>query len=129
MTAWTNEELDQISNAEELEIAPRQPNGALRKPLPVWVVRVGDSLYIRSYRGRAGVWFRAVQATHEGRIRVGGVEKDVLFIEETDPAINDHIDAAYRAKYGHSPYVTPMVSAEARATTLRMMPHIRPPGG
>ncbi|MFC1464695.1 MAG: DUF2255 family protein [Candidatus Brachytrichaceae bacterium NZ_4S206] len=123
MTTWTNEELDKIGNAEELEIAPRQRDGTLRKPLPIWVVHVGDGLYVRSYRGRAGAWFRAVQDTHEGHIRAGDVEKDVVFSEETDPTINDRIDAAYRAKYGRYPqYVAPMVTPEVRMTTLKLMP-------
>lgn len=123
MASWTNQELNKIGNAEELEIAPRQPDGKLRKPLPVWVVRVGDNLYVRSYRGRAGAWFRAAQATHAGRIRAGGVKTDVVFIEENDPAINDQIDAAYHAKYGRYPqYVAPMVTPEVRATTLRLTP-------
>lgn len=123
MTPWTDEELDRIGNAEELEIAPRRPNGQLRKPLPIWVVRVGDDLYVRSYRGRAGAWYRAALATHEGRIRAGGVEKDVVFVEETDPGLNDQIDAAYRAKYGRYPqYVAPMVTPEVRATTLKLAP-------
>jgi hypothetical protein len=29
----------------------------------------------------------------------GGVEKEVTFVEETEPGINDEIDAAYRTKY------------------------------
>ncbi|MCC9074627.1 DUF2255 family protein [Litorilinea aerophila] len=123
MTPWTDEELNRIGNAEELEIAPRRPNGQLRTPLPIWVVRVGDDLYVRSYRGRAGAWYRAALATHEGRIRAGGVEKDVVFVEETDPGLNDQIDAAYRAKYGRYPqYVAPMVTPEVRATTLKLAP-------
>ncbi|BCX03446.1 MAG: hypothetical protein KatS3mg053_1384 [Candidatus Roseilinea sp.] len=123
MNAWTKEELNKIGNAEEMEIAPRQPDGTLRKPLPVWVVRVNDNLYVRSYRGHAGAWFRAAQTTHEGRIRAGGVEKEVVFIEESDPAINDRIDAAYRAKYGRYPqYVAPMVTPEVRSTTLKIIP-------
>jgi hypothetical protein len=124
MSAWTSEELDRIGNAEELEIAPRQPDGRLRKPLPIWVVRVGDGLYVRSYRGRAGAWYRAAQATHTGRIWAGGVEKDVVFVEEADPALNDQIDAAYRVKYNRYPqYVAPMVTPEVRATTLKLIPH------
>lgn len=123
MSTWTSEELDRIGNAEELEIAPQQPDGKLRKPLPIWVVRVGDDLYVRSYRGRAGAWYRAAQATHAGRIWIGGVGKDVVFVEEADPATNDRIDTAYRSKYSRYPqYVDPMVTAEARATTLRLEP-------
>jgi hypothetical protein len=47
----------------------------------------------------------------------------VVFVEETDPGLNDQIDAAYRAKYGRYPqYVAPMVTPEVRATTLKLAP-------
>jgi len=103
MTAWTNDELTKIGSAEELEIASLRRDGTLRKPVIIWVVRVDDDLYVRSYRGRAGAWFRGTQVRHEGRIWAGGVEKDVSFVEETNPAINDQIDDAYRTKYHHLP--------------------------
>lgn len=123
MTAWTSDELDKIGAADELEIAPLRRDGTLRKPVTIWVVRVGDELYIRSVNGRSGAWFRGVQTRHEGRIWAGGVEKEVTFVEEADPAINDQVDAAYRAKYRRYPqYVSPMVTAEARATTLKLAP-------
>src|SRR5690606_17032587 len=66
MTTWTSGELDQIERAEELEIAPRRHDDTLHGPVTIWVVRVGDDLYVRSYRGRGGVWFRAAQMRHEG---------------------------------------------------------------
>lgn len=103
-------------------MAPLRPDGTLRKLVTIWVVRL-DDLYVRSYRRRGGSWYRAAQARREGRIRAGGVEKDVTFVEETDPSINDQIDTAYRTKYRrYSSYVRPMIGPEARATTLRLMP-------
>jgi hypothetical protein len=124
MTTWTSKELNQIERAEELEIAPLRRDGALRNPVTIWVVRVGDDLYVRSYRGRSGAWFRAAQVRHGGHIRAGGVDKDVTFVEEADPGINDQIDDAYRAKYRRYPqYVAPMVTPEARATTIKLVPH------
>ncbi len=123
MSAWTSAELNKIGGAEELEIAPRRRDGALRKPVTIWVVRVGDDLYVRSYKGSTSAWFRGVQMQHAGRIWAGGVEKDVAFREETDPAVNDQIDAAYRAKYGRYPqYVAPMLTPAVRATTIRLTP-------
>lgn len=123
MTVWTNDELDRLSRAEELQIAPRRQDGALRNPVPIWVVRVGDSVYFRSYRGSDGAWFRAAQRNHKGRIWAGGVEKDVAFMAETDPDLNDRIDAAYREKYGRYPqYVAPMLNAAVRITTLKLIP-------
>jgi len=124
MTTWTSGELDQIERAEELEIAPRRHDDTLHGPVTIWVVRVGDDLYVRSYRGRGGVWFRAAQIRPSWRIWAGGVEKDVTFVEETDPDINDQIDADYRTKYGRRParYVNPMVAPEARAATIKLVP-------
>jgi hypothetical protein len=125
MTAWTRDELSQIGDAEELDIAPLGGDGTLRKRVTIWVVRHGDDLYVRSWRGHGGAWFRAAQARHEGHIRAGGIAKDVTFVEETDPAINDQIDAVYRAKYHrYASYVPPMISPEARATTLRLVPRL-----
>lgn len=123
MTAWTSDELDTIGRADELQIAALRPDGTLRKPVTIWVVRIGDELYVRSYKGPGAAWFRGTQVRSEGHIWAGGIEKEVSFVEETAPDINDQIDSAYRTKYHRSPsYVPPMVSPEARATTLRLVP-------
>jgi len=123
MTTWTSDELTTIGAADELELASLRPDGMLRKPVTIWVVRHADDLYVRSYKGSDAAWLRGIQARHEGHIRAGGVEKDVTFVEETDPGINDQIDAAYREKYRrYASYVPPKISSEARATTLKLVP-------
>lgn len=123
MTGWTNDELSKIGDADELDIAALRPDGTLRKPVTIWVVRVGNELYVRSYRGQAGKWYRGTQARREGRIWAGGMEKDVRFEDETDPRIQDQIDAAYQTKYRNAAeYVPPMLTPEARGTTIRLVP-------
>ena len=42
MATWTSDELSTIGAAEEVRIAPLRRDGALRKPVIVWVVRLGD---------------------------------------------------------------------------------------
>ncbi|WP_405951446.1 DUF2255 family protein [Streptomyces prunicolor] len=122
MTAWTNDELTRIEHAEELQMAPARSDGTPRAPVPIWVVRDGGDLYVRSFRGSAGAWYRAARASGEGRIRSGGVDKDVALVEVTDPGVNDRIDTAYRTKYGRygASYVDPLV--DARDTTLKLAP-------
>jgi hypothetical protein len=117
MAAWTSDELDKIAATDELELASAKRDGTLRKPVTIWVVRHGDDLYVRSWRGRTSTWFRGSPDRHEGHIRAGGVDKDVVFAEVDD--VNDEIDASYRAKYDHydATYVDPMVGPEARAAT------------
>lgn len=123
MATWSKDELDTIAAAEELEVAPARGDGTLRRPTTVWVVRLGDDLYVRSWRGPTGRWFRDAQQTHEGHIRAGGVDKDVTFVD-ADETLNDQIDAAYRTKYRRyaDSYVPPMLSPQARATTLKLVP-------
>src|SRR6185436_103776 len=124
MTTWTSDELNKIGTAEELEIASLRDDGTLRKPVTIWVVRLGDDLYVRSVKGRGSAWFRGTQVRHEGHIQSGGIDKDVTFVEETDPGINDQVDAALRTKYRHYDprYVDPMLVPEARAATIKLVP-------
>ncbi len=122
MTWWTKDELTKIAAADELEIASLRRDGTLRNPVTIWVVRHGDDLYVRSVNGRTGAWFRGVNDRHEGRIRAGGVEKDVALVEAGD--VNDEIDAAYRSKYRrYAPsIVDTTVTPEARDATLKLAP-------
>ena len=123
MTSWTSDELNKIGTAEELEIAALRADGRLRNPVTIWVVRLGDDLYVRSVNGRTSAWFRGVQARHEGRIRAGGVDKDVTFVEEPDANLNDQIDVAYATKYRRyaASIITSINSPTARAATIKLV--------
>jgi hypothetical protein len=122
MPGWTTEELDTIGAADELGIAAGRPDGSLRPYVTIWVVRVGGDLYVRSYRGRDGAWFRSALRRPEGRIRVGSLERDVTFTEPGDSP-QGAIDQAYREKYARysRSYVDPMVAPAARAATFRLV--------
>ena len=124
MIVWTSDELNKIGTAEELEIASLRRDGTQRNPVTIWVVRLGDDLYVRSVNGRTSAWFRGAQDRHEGHIRAGGVEKDVTFVEETDPGINDQIDDAYRTKYRRyaASIISSINSSGARAATIKLVP-------
>jgi hypothetical protein len=53
MSDWTAADLDRIGSATELEITTRRADGSLRPYVPIWVVRVGGQLFVRSWRGQA----------------------------------------------------------------------------
>ncbi len=42
MSTWTDNELNKIGTAEELQIASLRNDGTLRKLMKIWVVRLGD---------------------------------------------------------------------------------------
>jgi hypothetical protein len=123
VTGWTSDELTKIDAADELEIASTRRDGTLRSPTTIWVVRLGDDLYVRSVNGRTAAWFRGSQVRHEGQIRTGGVEKDVTFAY-VDEDIDDQIDDAYRDKYRRysSSIVGSVLTPEARSATIKLVP-------
>lgn len=123
MTEWTNDELSRIGTAEELQIESLRRDGTLRKPVTIWVVRLGDDLYIRPVNGRTSAWFRGTQVCHAGHIQAGGVDKDVTFVD-ADPGINDQVDLAYRTKYRRyaANIVGTVVTSEARSATIKLVP-------
>jgi hypothetical protein len=122
MRAWTADELARIGRADELEVASARPDGSLRPFITIWVVRSGDGLYVRSAHGPDNGWFRRAKASGLGRVRAGGIERDVAF-EEPGPEIADELHAAYHAKYDRygAKDVDPVVSLEAAGAALRLL--------
>ncbi|WP_433369748.1 DUF2255 family protein [Actinoplanes sp. CA-142083] len=123
-TPWTADELTAISGAEEIGIASPRGDGTLRPYVTIWVVRAGDELYVRSARGPAGGWYRHAVTSRIGRIRAGGLERDVTFTEPAHPDVHAGIDAAYHAKYDrYGPAIVgPVVGDKASEVTLRLLP-------
>ena len=123
MNKWTRDELDRFGAAEEVELAPVGSDGASRKAVTIWIVRLGDDLYVRSAYGRGSAWFRAVQTQHQGRISCKVIEKEVTFLH-ADKNLNEEIDAAYRGKYHRNgaQYVNMIVGTKARSATIKLAP-------
>jgi hypothetical protein len=123
MSAWTDAELDRIGRADEIRIASRRPDGTLRPYVTIWMLRVGDDVYVRSARGYDNLWFQRPLRSAEGRIRAGGVERDVAF-EQPGPDAAEATTTGYHAnydRYGRA-MVGTVVSPEAVRSTLRVVP-------
>lgn len=122
MNQWNETELFQIAHADDLHISPlREDRSTYGTPTWIWSVSVDDSLYVRGYNGPTSRWYQAAVKQRAGRITAAGMTKEVVF-EPVDGPINDRIDDAYRHKYNTSTYLKPMISARARAATVRVMP-------
>jgi len=119
---WSKDELSKIAEADDLHISPFRDDGvAYGTPTWIWSVAVDDALYVRGYNGQKSRWYQAAVRQKSGRIIAAGMTKDVSF-EPVDGPINDRIDDAYRAKYQSSSYLRPMISARARAATVKIVP-------
>jgi hypothetical protein len=123
VTTWTDEELERIGKAQELQLASARPDGTMRPYVTMWVVRAGDDLFVRSAYGPDNPWFRRAKASGAGRIRAGGLERDVVFAEPA-PDVHAAVDAAYHAKYDrHGPQIVgTVVGPEAEAVTIELAP-------
>jgi hypothetical protein len=124
-TTWTAEELTRVGEADELQVASSRADGTLRPYVTIWVVRVGDDIYIRSAYGSENPWFVRAKASGTGRIRAGGVEKAVRF-EQPDPGVSAaDIDAAYHAKYDrYGPKIVgTVVGPKAAENTFHLVPN------
>lgn len=122
-TEWTSEELDAVGGAEELQITSPRSDGTLRPWVTIWTVRSGDDLYVRTAYGPGARWFTHAKESGIGRIRAGGVERDVTFAE-ADPGVATAIDAAYEAKYGRygTGVVKTVVGEQVHHLTIRLVP-------
>jgi hypothetical protein len=123
MATWTADELDRIGGADELRLTSRRADGSLRPSVRIWVVRLGDELYVRSAYGPENGWYRRARESGEGRVKAAGVERDVAF-EQPGPEIDADLHAAYHAKYDrYGPRIVgTVVTDEAARTTLRLDP-------
>jgi hypothetical protein len=123
MKQWASEDLEKIGTSEEIQLSSLRQDGTLRRPVTIWVVRLGNGLYVRAVNGRKGTWFRGTQVRHEGHIRAGRLEQDVGFMD-ADPALNEQIDEAYRSKYRRYSMriINTILTPQARDSTLRLLP-------
>ena len=90
-----------------------------------------SSMALGSDRGwklkRAGLqwvdskWYHSAMQQKAGRIVAAGVTKEVG-IEPVQGDINNAIDEVYKKKYNNRPYLSPMISARARAATVTIIP-------
>ena len=127
MTAsWSSEQLKRIDESDELQIASRRADGTVRPFVPIWVVSAGGQVYVRTWYRRTTGWFGHVLETGRARVRVPGLEADVV-VEDVGGGsgqLRASVDEAYRMKYGRYGQTTvgQMVSDAAAAATLRLIP-------
>ena len=123
--SWDGVELDRVGTATELDLAARRTDESLSRYTTMWVVRVGEHFYVRSAYGPDSAWYRRATRLGRGRIRAGGVERDVVLTHlAPDDELHTEIDDAFHAKYDrYGPrIVATVVGPDAAKVTLRLQP-------
>lgn len=121
-TSWTTDQLERLDAADDLHIVAYREDGTRLRPVPIWVVRVGDRVYVRSWHRRDTGWFGHAVRSHRAGISVPGVEAEVRVedLADSSPEVTADMDSAYRTKYADG--ADSMVTPAAQTTTLRLDP-------
>ena len=115
----TADALHHLADVEEIRIGFRRPDGSTRS-VPIWVVQVGNQIYVRSVRGPKGGWYRRLRANPDGEVRDGGHRHRVHAETVTDADTLAQVTRAYATKYAGSPFVRPLLGGPSVEATLRL---------
>jgi hypothetical protein len=122
---WNPDTLSALGDAVEVDVTPFAAEGSRRPSRTIWSIRVGDELYVRSWKGRQAVWFRDALATHQGEIAVtGGGAAQLVTFEEVDAAapVQQQISATFLTKYAGLDETAAMNEQGPLESTLRLIP-------
>ena len=89
---------------------------------PIWIVTVGPSVFIRSYRASDGNWYQHVLAERTFPLEIEGQDVSVRAEPVTTATTQNDVSAAYEAKYPGEPETAEMISPPVVATTLQLVP-------
>jgi hypothetical protein len=117
----TADALHHLADVEEIRIGFRRPDGSSGST-PIWVVQVGDDIYVRSVRGPKGGWYRRLRANPGGEVRDGEHRHLVRAEAVTDASMLAEVTRAYATKYSGSPFVRPLLGEPSVGATLRLDP-------
>jgi hypothetical protein len=106
-----------LRDAPEVAI---QTSAGPRRGTVIWVVVVGDGVFVRSVRGPGAKWYTAALADRRATLALDDRRWPVEVTPVADPHVIDQVSQAYLAKYATSPYAKPMVRSEVLPTTLRL---------
>jgi hypothetical protein len=114
--------LDKLRNVEEIRIETASPGTKTKHRATIWVVVVEGEVFVRSFTGPKGKWYRNVMANPEANLEVEGKTIHVKAIPVSDQKSIEAVSQAYLEKYSGSPYAKDMVRPEVAPTTRLLEP-------
>lgn len=117
MTPFDADTLRLLDEAHEVGIRTDRHPGTT---VVIWVVVAEDAVFVRSFRGTKGRWYRDLAAGGPAILDVAGRRLAVQAVPVTDPETIEQASRAFLGKYAPSPYAQVMVQAGILSTTLRL---------
>ena len=88
----------------------------------IWIVVADDEVFVRSFRGPRGRWYRDLATGGPATLECGGRQLAVQAIPANDAGSIDRVSRAFLDKYRTSSYAQAMVQPDTLPTTLRLEP-------
>ncbi|GIN74500.1 hypothetical protein J14TS2_49750 [Bacillus sp. J14TS2] len=120
---WTQKQINAFSKADDMYISPFYEDGKTPgTPTWIWSVVVDNNLYVRAYNGQRSRWYQSAVRQRAGKIKLAGQEYDVTFQSiDSDSALTEKIDNAYKEKYASSRYLVPMFGKGPVSATVQIL--------
>jgi hypothetical protein len=114
-------DLAAMAAAEEVDIETRSQAGETHRTV-IWIVEQDGAVYIRSFRGPRGRWYREALADPAVAIHVDGRRVPATAVPATDPASVEACSEGLRAKYARSQSLRAMLVDDVLPTTMKLVP-------
>ena len=120
MTNFDGDTLRQLREVQEVAIrTERHPKSAV----VIWVVVADGEVFVRSWRGAKGRWYRDLATGGAAALEFGGGRKlAVQALPAGDDDAFARVSHEFLRKYQRSSHASEMVRPETLPTTLRLEP-------
>jgi len=113
--------LNQLATTEEIEIETYSATGQAHR-IVIWIMVEDQNVYVRSWLGPKGRWYKEITANPNGAIHMDGQRLPVHAVPVTDEAIITRVSDNILRKYHNSSSAKDMVREEILSTTLLLEP-------
>jgi hypothetical protein len=114
-------DLHLLATTKEIRVETRSSSGDVHRTI-VWPVVRDGVVYLRSYKGPAGRWYREAMAEPDIVLLFDRRRVPARAVPATDAASVEACSAALRDKYPRSYSLEAMLVPEVLPTTLRIEP-------
>src|SRR5271165_5148192 len=118
----TNFDADTLGELRDVqEVAIRTENHP-KSAVVIWVVVADDEVFVRSWLGARGRWYRDLAAGGPATLEFAGRRLAVQAFPAGDPEAVARASREFLRKYQRSSHAQEMVRSETLPTTLRLEP-------
>ncbi len=118
----TNFDADTLRELREVREAVIRTEKHPKSAIVIWVAVADDEVFVRSWLGTKGRWYRDLAAGGPATLEFAGRRLAVQAIPASDPDAVARASREYLRKYQPDPHAQEMVRSETLPTTLRLEP-------